>query len=94
MQIFMYMAFSNYDDTAYEGAIMFGDSLLPSECSIIVEELKKTSLCFQVWDDLQSHQIEVWWFSMQLNLLLVYAVTVSMNKNAWSHIEIWICLVS
>lgn len=48
MQIFMYMAFSNYDDTAYEGAIMFGDSLLPSECSIIVEELKKTSLCFQV----------------------------------------------
>lgn len=48
MQIFMYMAFSNYDDTAYEGAIMFGDSLLPSECSIVVEELKKTSLCFQV----------------------------------------------
>lgn len=31
-----------------EGAIMFGDSLLPSECSLIVEELKQTSLCFQV----------------------------------------------
>lgn len=30
------------------GAIMFGDSLLPSECSLIVEELKATSLCFQV----------------------------------------------
>lgn len=27
---------------------MFGDSLLPSECSLIVEELKQTSLCFQV----------------------------------------------
>ncbi|KAG5123707.1 hypothetical protein JHK82_030444 [Glycine max] len=26
---------------------MFGDSLLPSECSLIVEELKHTSLCFQ-----------------------------------------------
>ncbi|XVF18152.1 hypothetical protein REPUB_Repub10bG0187600 [Reevesia pubescens] len=32
---------------ACRGAIMFGDSLLPSECSIIVEELKQTSLCFQ-----------------------------------------------
>lgn len=53
------MDFSNYDDAAYEGAIMFGDSLLPSECSIIVEDLKKTSLCFQVWDDLHYHQIEV-----------------------------------
>lgn len=30
------------------GAIMFGDALLPSECSLIVEELKQTSLCFQV----------------------------------------------
>ena len=30
------------------GAIMFGDTLLPSECSLIVEELKRTSLCFQV----------------------------------------------
>lgn len=29
------------------GAIMFGDSLLPSECSLLVEELKHTSLCFQ-----------------------------------------------
>ncbi|XP_038970985.1 DNA mismatch repair protein MLH3 isoform X2 [Phoenix dactylifera] len=29
------------------GAIMFGDSLLPSECSLIVEELKATPLCFQ-----------------------------------------------
>ncbi|OVA00634.1 DNA mismatch repair protein [Macleaya cordata] len=29
------------------GAIMFGDALLPSECSLIVEELKQTSLCFQ-----------------------------------------------
>ncbi|KAG9132340.1 hypothetical protein Leryth_013009 [Lithospermum erythrorhizon] len=29
------------------GAIMFGDALLPSECSLIVEELKRTSLCFQ-----------------------------------------------
>ncbi|KAK7252629.1 hypothetical protein RIF29_36714 [Crotalaria pallida] len=32
---------------ACRGAIMFGDSLLPSECSLIVEELKRTSLCFQ-----------------------------------------------
>ncbi|KAL1354262.1 DNA mismatch repair protein MLH3-like isoform X1 [Arachis hypogaea] len=32
---------------ACRGAIMFGDSLLPSECSLIVEELKHTSLCFQ-----------------------------------------------
>ncbi|XP_068646651.1 DNA mismatch repair protein MLH3 [Aristolochia californica] len=29
------------------GAIMFGDSLLHSECALMVEELKKTSLCFQ-----------------------------------------------
>ncbi|KAF3485932.1 hypothetical protein F2Q69_00057923 [Brassica cretica] len=28
-------------------AIMFGDSLLPSECSLIIEGLKQTSLCFQ-----------------------------------------------
>lgn len=27
---------------------MFGDSLLPSECSLIIEGLKQTSLCFQV----------------------------------------------
>ncbi|XP_015576355.2 DNA mismatch repair protein MLH3 isoform X2 [Ricinus communis] len=32
---------------ACRGAIMFGDSLLRSECALIVEELKKTSLCFQ-----------------------------------------------
>ncbi|XP_057448914.1 DNA mismatch repair protein MLH3 isoform X2 [Lotus japonicus] len=32
---------------ACRGAIMFGDSLLPSECSLIVEELRLTSLCFQ-----------------------------------------------
>ncbi|KAK9129216.1 hypothetical protein Sjap_009703 [Stephania japonica] len=32
---------------ACRGAIMFGDALLPSECSLIIEELKKTSLCFQ-----------------------------------------------
>ncbi|KAG2695162.1 hypothetical protein I3843_07G002300 [Carya illinoinensis] len=32
---------------ACRGAIMFGDSLLPSECSLIVEELTQTSLCFQ-----------------------------------------------
>ncbi|KAK1324897.1 DNA mismatch repair protein MLH3 [Acorus calamus] len=32
---------------ACRGAIMFGDSLLPSECSLIIEELKETSLCFQ-----------------------------------------------
>ncbi|XP_020091760.1 DNA mismatch repair protein MLH3 isoform X3 [Ananas comosus] len=32
---------------ACRGAIMFGDPLLPSECSLIVEELKSTSLCFQ-----------------------------------------------
>ncbi|KAL9249882.1 DNA mismatch repair protein MLH3-like protein [Drosera capensis] len=32
---------------ACRGAIMFGDTLLPSECSLIVEELRKTSLCFQ-----------------------------------------------
>ncbi|KAI8007450.1 DNA mismatch repair protein MLH3 [Camellia lanceoleosa] len=31
----------------YLGAVMFGDTLLPSECSLIVEELKQTSLCFQ-----------------------------------------------
>ncbi|KAI3747662.1 hypothetical protein L6452_10231 [Arctium lappa] len=32
---------------ACRGAIMFGDALLPSECSIIVEELKRTTLSFQ-----------------------------------------------
>ncbi|XP_060192073.1 DNA mismatch repair protein MLH3 isoform X2 [Lycium barbarum] len=32
---------------ACRSAIMFGDVLLPSECSLIVEELKQTSLCFQ-----------------------------------------------
>lgn len=32
---------------ACRGAIMFGDTLLPSECSLIVEELNQTSLCFQ-----------------------------------------------
>ncbi|KAL5538811.1 hypothetical protein UlMin_045599 [Ulmus minor] len=32
---------------ACRSAIMFGDSLLPSECSLIIEELKQTSLCFQ-----------------------------------------------
>ncbi|XP_071707825.1 DNA mismatch repair protein MLH3 isoform X2 [Rutidosis leptorrhynchoides] len=32
---------------ACRGAIMFGDALLPSECSLIVEELKQTSMCFQ-----------------------------------------------
>ncbi|GMQ08514.1 hypothetical protein CsSME_00052207 [Camellia sinensis var. sinensis] len=32
---------------ACRGGIMFGDTLLPSECSLIVEELKQTSLCFQ-----------------------------------------------
>ncbi|KAL9690720.1 hypothetical protein QQ045_011128 [Rhodiola kirilowii] len=32
---------------ACRGAIMFGDVLLPSECSLLVEELKNTSLCFQ-----------------------------------------------
>lgn len=32
---------------ACRGAIMFGDKLLPSECNLIVEELKHTSLCFQ-----------------------------------------------
>ncbi|PKA56543.1 DNA mismatch repair protein MLH3 [Apostasia shenzhenica] len=32
---------------ACRGAIMFGDALLPTECSLIVEELKSTSLCFQ-----------------------------------------------
>ncbi|XP_022884656.1 DNA mismatch repair protein MLH3 isoform X2 [Olea europaea var. sylvestris] len=35
------------NNKACRGAIMFGDSLLPSECSLIVEELKRTSLCFQ-----------------------------------------------
>ncbi|KAJ6804767.1 DNA mismatch repair protein MLH3 [Iris pallida] len=35
------------NNKACRGAIMFGDSLLPSECSLIVEELKATSLCFQ-----------------------------------------------
>ncbi|KAK9713418.1 hypothetical protein RND81_06G026000 [Saponaria officinalis] len=32
---------------ACRGAIMFGDKLLPSECALIVQELKRTSLCFQ-----------------------------------------------
>ncbi|KAL1215632.1 DNA mismatch repair protein MLH3 [Cardamine amara subsp. amara] len=32
---------------ACRGAIMFGDFLLPSECSLIIEGLKQTSLCFQ-----------------------------------------------
>uniref|UniRef100_A0A803KSP3 MutL C-terminal dimerisation domain-containing protein n=1 Tax=Chenopodium quinoa TaxID=63459 RepID=A0A803KSP3_CHEQI len=32
---------------ACRGAIMFGDKLMPSECSLIVEELKQKSLCFQ-----------------------------------------------
>ncbi|XP_033142173.1 DNA mismatch repair protein MLH3 isoform X3 [Brassica rapa] len=32
---------------ACRGAIMFGDSLLLSECSLIIEGLKQTSLCFQ-----------------------------------------------
>lgn len=32
---------------ACRGAIMFGDLLLPSECALLVDELKKTSLCFQ-----------------------------------------------
>uniref|UniRef100_A0A7N0UV75 DNA mismatch repair protein MLH3 n=1 Tax=Kalanchoe fedtschenkoi TaxID=63787 RepID=A0A7N0UV75_KALFE len=32
---------------ACRGAIMFGDTLLPSECSLLVEELKNTLLCFQ-----------------------------------------------
>ncbi|KAM6540464.1 hypothetical protein CsatB_004911 [Cannabis sativa] len=32
---------------ACRGAIMFGDALLHSECSLIIEELKHTSLCFQ-----------------------------------------------
>ncbi|RLN21846.1 hypothetical protein C2845_PM07G02590 [Panicum miliaceum] len=32
---------------ACRGAIMFGDPLLQSECCLIVEELKATSLCFQ-----------------------------------------------
>ncbi|KAK6127564.1 hypothetical protein DH2020_038682 [Rehmannia glutinosa] len=35
------------NNKACRGAIMFGDALLPSECSLIVEELKRTSLCFQ-----------------------------------------------
>ncbi|XP_019182752.1 PREDICTED: DNA mismatch repair protein MLH3 isoform X2 [Ipomoea nil] len=35
------------NNKACRGAIMFGDALLPSECSLIVEELKQTSLCFQ-----------------------------------------------
>ncbi|VFQ70130.1 unnamed protein product [Cuscuta campestris] len=35
------------NNKACRGAIMFGDTLLPSECSLIVDELKQTSLCFQ-----------------------------------------------
>ncbi|XP_006340851.1 DNA mismatch repair protein MLH3 isoform X5 [Solanum tuberosum] len=35
------------NNKACRSAIMFGDALLPSECSLIVEELKQTSLCFQ-----------------------------------------------
>ncbi|GER51106.1 MutL DNA mismatch repair protein [Striga asiatica] len=35
------------NNKACRGAIMFGDSLLPSECSLLVDELKRTSLCFQ-----------------------------------------------
>lgn len=43
----------------FSGAIMFGDSLLPSECALIVEELKQTSLCFQVIC-LNAYLTEVW----------------------------------
>lgn len=53
---------------------MFGDSLLPSECSFIVEELKHTSLCFQVrytfsclwiyWEE-RKHFFTKWEFSVQ-----------------------------
>ncbi|KZV47150.1 hypothetical protein F511_16992 [Dorcoceras hygrometricum] len=35
------------NNKACRGAIMFGDTLLPSECSLIIEELKQTSQCFQ-----------------------------------------------
>lgn len=35
------------NNKACRSAIMFGDALMPSECSLIVEELKQTSLCFQ-----------------------------------------------
>ncbi|KAM3362867.1 DNA mismatch repair protein MLH3 isoform X2 [Capsicum galapagoense] len=35
------------NNKACRSAIMFGDALLASECSLIVEELKQTSLCFQ-----------------------------------------------
>eukprot|EP01018_Ginkgo_biloba_P029458 Gb_13080 [translate_table: standard] len=31
---------------ACRGSIMFGDSLLQSECALLVEELKRTALCF------------------------------------------------
>ncbi|OAE24388.1 hypothetical protein AXG93_4343s1580 [Marchantia polymorpha subsp. ruderalis] len=35
------------NNKACRGAIMFGDTLLPVECTQLVEHLKKTSLCFQ-----------------------------------------------
>jgi hypothetical protein len=47
---------------------MFGDALLPSECSLIIEELKETSLCFQV-ERLNSR------------LLLCYSVVAMLNRN-------------
>uniref|UniRef100_A0A0D9XGH5 MutL C-terminal dimerisation domain-containing protein n=1 Tax=Leersia perrieri TaxID=77586 RepID=A0A0D9XGH5_9ORYZ len=45
---------------ACRGAIMFGDPVLPSECSLIIEELKTTSLCFQRLGMLSLRQEETW----------------------------------
>lgn len=42
------MSYAYSSSSMITGAIMFGDPLLPSECSLILEELKATSLCFQV----------------------------------------------
>lgn len=71
---------------------MFGDSLLPSECSLIVEELKATSLCFQVclWFKISTHNIikfrqilldGVWWRAIEV--VSVVANWMTMDKLVW-----------
>ncbi|GAB2253641.1 hypothetical protein Droror1_Dr00006488 [Drosera rotundifolia] len=43
-----------------KGAIMFGDTLLPSKCSLIVEELRKTSLCFPIATLMKNRDVKSW----------------------------------
>jgi len=59
------------------GAIMFGDSLLPSECCLIIEELKATSLCFQV-----RRLLNPWSLFM---LLLCGTVEISFTVSQCAH---------